>query len=111
MPVTIRAKCSYPRCGHLKPCPTHSRENRPSAAARGYGHRWRLYRLQFLKEHPLCVTCERENVLHPATDVDHIEPVTGPDDPLFWEPTNHQALCSPHHSAKTRRDVQQGKFR
>ena len=36
-----------------------------------------------------------------ATDVDHIIPVEGPLDPLFWDETNWQSLCHPHHSRKT----------
>lgn len=35
------------------------------------------------------------------TDVDHIIPVDGPDDPRFWDPENHQSLCHACHSAKT----------
>lgn len=36
-----------------------------------------------------------------ATEVDHIIPVTGPDDPLFWEESNHQPLTHECHSRKT----------
>jgi len=41
-----------------------------------------------------------------ATQVDHIQPVLGPSDPLFWEHTNHQPLCHSHHSQKTRAEMQ-----
>jgi 5-methylcytosine-specific restriction protein A len=73
-------------------------QQRGSAAARGYGYRWRIYRRWFLRRNPLC-SCGQA-----ATDVDHIKAVSGPDDPLFWEPSNHQPLCHPCHSAKTRRE-------
>jgi 5-methylcytosine-specific restriction enzyme A len=74
---------------------------RPSAAKRGYGHRWRKYRLWFLRRHPVCVTpgCNAE-----ATDVDHVDAVAGPDDPGFWREANHQALCGACHRRKTVRE-------
>jgi 5-methylcytosine-specific restriction protein A len=37
----------------------------------------------------------------PATDVDHVEAVSGPDDPRFWDESNHDAKCHSHHSRKT----------
>jgi len=45
--------------------------------------------------------CRREQTLTPSTVVDHIQPVKGPEDPAFWDPRNHQALCRSCHSAKT----------
>jgi 5-methylcytosine-specific restriction protein A len=77
---------------------------RPSAAKRGYGHRWRIYRRWFLSqpENALCRQCKAEGKIVNAIDVDHIKPVRGADDPLFWEPSNHQGLCLPHHRSKTR---------
>ena len=76
---------------------------RPSAARRGYGRRWQRYRLSFLAEHPIC-DC---GCGHPSTDLDHIIPATGPDDPLFWDPDNHQALTHKCHSKKTMKEVQE----
>lgn len=37
----------------------------------------------------------------PAAEVDHIVPVAGPADPLFWAEWNHQALSKSQHSEKT----------
>ena len=102
--------CAHPRCPELVEsgcCPPHQVKRqelaravdrrRGSAASRGYGARWRRYREWFLERHPVCACgCEK-----PATDVDHIVPVSGPDDPRFWDPTNHQALTHECHSAKT----------
>lgn len=34
-------------------------------------------------------------------DIDHIIPVSGPNDPLFWQRSNHQPLIHGHHSRKT----------
>jgi len=66
---------------------------RGSAAARGYGYRWRRLRRMVLNREPLCVRCGV-----PATDVDHIVPRSrgGGDD---FE--NLQAMCRSCHSRKT----------
>jgi 5-methylcytosine-specific restriction protein A len=82
------------------------REQRPSANDRGYGSRWRRYRKQFLSQpqNALCRDCVRVGLLRPATDVDHIQPVTSRNDPRFWDPTNHQPLCHACHSRKTARE-------
>lgn len=111
MPRRALTPCTFPGCGVLGEsgrCPLHraqaraqSDARRGHSAARGYGWRWRKYREQFLREHPLCKACELRGQLAPSTDVDHISPVSGPDDPLFWDPTNHQALCHACHSSKT----------
>lgn len=76
-------------------------KERGSAAARGYDYRWQQYRIRFLALHPLCEKCLLKYRVVPATDVDHIIPVSGPDDPLFWDSDNHQALCHGCHSEKT----------
>lgn len=69
---------------------------RGSSSARGYGHRWRVYRDTYLTDHPLCVRCQS-----PATVVDHIVPHRGDNDVLFWDADNHQALCATCHGRKT----------
>ncbi len=60
---------------------------RGTSTHRGYGARWTKYRKLFLARNPLC-SCGQV-----ATDVDHIAPVSGADDRLFWKESNHQALC------------------
>ena len=70
----------------------------------GYDRKWRAYRESFLadlanlycKGYPVKGSC-----LKTSTEVDHIVPVKGHQDPLFWEPTNHQGLCHDCHSRKT----------
>ena len=76
-------------------------ENRPTAAERGYGSRWQKSAQGFLRKHPLCVRCEGMGKIEPARCVDHVTPVTGPDDVLFWRRENWQALCFRCHSVKT----------
>lgn len=73
---------------------------RGSSAERGYGHRWRVYRLGFLAEQPLCVRCLAAGQTTAANIVDHIEPHKGCER-LFWDALNHQALCRTCHDRKT----------
>ena len=77
--------------------PKHGRSN---SNARGYNHRWTKYRALFLQQNPLCAECQKQNILNPATVVDHITPHCGDYD-LFWDPANHQCLCASCHSTKT----------
>ena len=76
-------------------------DDRPSAAARGYGHGWRQARLAWLREHPLCVDCLAVGRTEPATDVDHVVALAkgGADDE-----SNYRSLCHRHHSIKTQRE-------
>ena len=73
---------------------------RGGADARGYDARWRRARKAFLGRHPLCVECQRDGKLTPATVVDHIVPHRG-DQKLFWDQTNWQPLCKDCHDKKT----------
>lgn len=66
---------------------------RPSAAARGYDHGWRVHRDRFLALNPRC-QCGAK-----AQHVDHIIPMAqgGPK----WSHSNMQALCASCHGRKT----------
>lgn len=111
-----RLKMLEPMVKPLKkagPALVHSRSN---STRRGYGYRWQRYRESWLQSHPVCgdrergrsaehSECARSGRVSAATDVDHIKRVTGPDDPLFWEPSNHQSLCHVCHSLKTVREA------
>lgn len=70
-------------------------DRRESSAKRGYGARWRKYRLTFLSRNPVCAICGMI-----ATVVDHIIPHQG-NYGLFWDYANHQALCKSCHDHKT----------
>jgi 5-methylcytosine-specific restriction endonuclease McrA len=74
---------------------------RPSAARRGYGPRWRRARAAYLARHPLCVPCAAAGRLAPATVVDHVVPHRG-DPVLFWDERNWQGLCKPCHGRQDR---------
>lgn len=78
------------------------RGGKTSSTARGYGYRWQKARQQHLQQHPLCVMCEAQGRVEAATVVDHITPHRG-DERLFWDQTNWQSLCKPHHDGEKQR--------
>lgn len=84
-------------------------QQRGNSNERGYGAKWRRARESYLKEHPLCVECEREGqytdaMLRGELELDHIVPHRG-DMETFWDIDNWQTLCKTHHSAKTRKGL------
>ena len=83
---------------------TLAREHRGSARQRGYTYAWEKASKAFLREHPLCVECLKENRLTPAEVVDHIIPHRG-SKKLFWDKSNWQPLCKHHHDQKTARGL------
>jgi 5-methylcytosine-specific restriction protein A len=84
-----------------KPACLPKRDDRPHSADRGYDARWRKARLAYLRAHPLCVACEKEGNVTPASVVDHIIPHKG-DRALFWDSENNwESLCEHHHNVKT----------
>jgi 5-methylcytosine-specific restriction protein A len=75
---------------------------RGSSRQRGYTTAWQDARAAYLAEHPLCVFCEREGFLTPATVVDHVEAHHG-DHEKFWDTANWQSLCKRHHDSEKQR--------
>jgi 5-methylcytosine-specific restriction endonuclease McrA len=88
-----------PRLAVLQPQRLPTRQK---TAQRGYGSAWQRARLHFLREHPLCVMCERDGRVKAANVVDHIIPHRG-DQRLFWDAANWQPLCKPHHASEKQR--------
>lgn len=111
MPWQPLRRCSEAGCNvRVKSgkCDTHKRAasrqqnaRRGGRRERGYTDKWDKYRLVFLKDNPLCIHCLKLGVYTAATIVDHIIPIDGGDDVLFWPASNHQALCHSCHSRKT----------
>lgn len=83
-------------------------DSRQSARKRGYDGRWERYRAGYLREHPLCVRCERAGLVVASSVVDHVTPHRG-DPRLFWDPANHQALCATCHSGDKQREEKGGR--
>lgn len=77
---------------------------RGSAASRGYGNKWRKARAVFLSrpENVFCVMCKAQGRMVAATVVDHIRPHKD-DQALFWDESNWQPLCKPHHDSTKQR--------
>jgi 5-methylcytosine-specific restriction endonuclease McrA len=99
------------------------RTDKQSSTARGYGYKWQQARAGYLVLHPFCAYCLREASISYAQDavaiglqcaragiglpyaqvVDHVTPHRG-DMKLFWDSSNWQSLCSPHHSRDKQRE-------
>jgi len=91
---------------HKSPCPDCARkreQRRGSRHARGYDAAWVQLRDEFLTDaaNQCCAHCARHGRATPATEVDHIVPFSGPNDPLRLDRTNLQGLCGVCHRRKT----------
>lgn len=88
------------------------RTDKRKTAERGYGAAWQRARARYLHEHPLCVMClaATPKRLTAATVVDHRIPHKG-DIALFWDETNWQALCKPHHDSDKQMLEKSGRVR
>ncbi|MBK4586883.1 HNH endonuclease, partial [Enterobacter hormaechei] len=86
---------------HKRDARRQSDSRRGTRTERGYSNRWGEYRRHFLKANPLCVHCLKAGVYASATIVDHIIPIEGEADVLFWPASNHQSLCAACHGRKT----------
>ncbi len=70
-----------------------------TSTQRGYGYRWQQAREHYLRDHPLCVFCDRKGMTTAASVVDHIVAHRG-DQELFWDQSNWQSLCKPCHDSE-----------
>ena len=108
MPTQPLRFCNVPGCSHLVisgPCAEH-------AAQREHGRGnwelrklyrtapWRRLRAIVLQEEPTCPECLEQGFITPTQDVHHRHKAT-PDN--FFDRSNLQALCAPHHSEHTQR--------
>lgn len=105
MPLSPKRICN--RCGmayqgrcQCRPA-AKAAEQRGTSAQRGYGFKWQQAREGWLRNHPLCVECEKDGRIEPAVVVDHIDPHRG-DMVKFWDAGNWQSLCVRCHNRKTR---------
>jgi 5-methylcytosine-specific restriction protein A len=96
-------RCSSCKALVTGKCPTcaaqHERE-RGSAASRGYDAQWQRLRAHHLQTEPLCRRCLEQGHAVAATEVDHIRPFHGLDDPLRLDRANLQSLCEACHDVK-----------
>jgi len=122
-------------CANGADCPDHGRraqrhrynQHRGSPTALGYGTPWTRYRSWYFDELerqqglPICGArlpgapettdsrCASHGWVTRGRYLDHIRPATGPDDPAFFDPANHQLLCASCHDAKRQRESQAGR--
>jgi 5-methylcytosine-specific restriction protein A len=99
--MPIGPRNHQPSAGNVHRPATNPRGTRKQ---RGYGEPWQRLRAEHIAGSPLCVECLKEGLRVLATDVDHVTPFKGLDDPLRLDPRNLQSLCKSHHSAKTARE-------
>ena len=78
----------------------YARTRDPVSRALYRSKRWRTERAAFLHEHPLCVECERHDLIRLAGVVDHVDPHDG-NETVFWDRSRWQALCASCHGRKT----------
>jgi 5-methylcytosine-specific restriction protein A len=87
----------------------YNRKERPKYSKQLYNSaRWQRLRKKVLLAHPLCVECERQGRITPATVADHIVPHKGNLE-LFWDEENLQTLCKQCHDRKTTKEGRWGK--
>lgn len=60
---------------------------------------WRKLRNRFIRNNPVCVHCEQQGVVTPASVADHITPITQGGEPLCE--SNLQPLCATCHNKKS----------
>lgn len=102
LPCHRCSTCGALTAGPCLHCRARRDEARPNANSRGYCSKaWRRFRAVQLARSPLCVRCLAAGTLAHANEVDHIRPVTGPEDPTFYDFTAVQSLCARCHSRKT----------
>lgn len=63
---------------------------------------WRRARAEVLAANPCCTRCRAEGRLVPATEVDHVIPISKGG--AWFDPDNLDPICESHHAKKTRED-------
>ena len=109
MPRKPKRPCSYPGCpnltdgrfceGHVKEeSKRYERYQRDPAAKKRYGRTWKRIRDRYIKEHPLCEICQKEDKLTLAEEVHHVVPLSKGG---THAEENLMALCTRCHSTIT----------
>lgn len=81
--------------------PKYNKEaNRAKNNAKYNTRQWGVLRLIQLSKHPLCIGCQAEGVVTPATVVDHLFPWTHINEQAFYI-NRFQSLCDAHHAIKS----------
>lgn len=110
-PPSICPKCKKQKSG---PCPTcttgksynwKSDKQRGTRQERGYDNAWLKLRKAKLLADPLCEYClkKKPQIVTPSTQVHHIVPFHGLDDPLRLDWDNLASACTTCHGKLTAR--------
>lgn len=113
MPTSPPQRCSHTdatgKCTELTTggrCPQHRPppwQTRSTHWGKGSTRKSRAFRAEQLRREPNCRTCAREGNTTPATQVDHILPLS--QGGSEYDHANAQSLCAPHHDLKTRAEA------
>ena len=121
---TRKGRCSR----HAKAKVQAYDRQRGTASERGYGADWSRWRKATLRDYDLSLCgdrppmapatddslCLKQGMLRPGNDLDHIQPITGKDDPRRFDPSNVQFLCDSEpnfcHSRKRQRESTQARM-
>lgn len=109
MPNKPKRPCSYPGCPQLtngRYCDEHkkladkqyNKYKRDPATRKRYGRSWKRIRDRYIKEHPLCEECSKQDKLTPAEEVHHILPLSRGGTHAI---NNLMSLCKSCHSKIT----------
>jgi len=101
--------CSFPGCPELTDgrfCDEHAKQEaqryerygRDPVVKKRYGRTWKHIRDRYIKAHPLCARCAKDEKVTPAEEVHHIKPLAngGTNDE-----DNLMSLCKSCHSLIT----------
>jgi 5-methylcytosine-specific restriction protein A len=111
---TICVVCGRVTSNTDRYCDEHKREKktpesvalydkrRGSPSKRGYNNDWVKFRKFYLREHPLCVQCEKEGRITPASEIHHIKTLRDGGDK--YGESNLMPLCHSCHSKITIRE-------
>lgn len=83
------------------------RNDKRTAAERGYGSKWQKARASYLAANPVCCRCETNGRIVAATVVNHRVPHKG-DRKLFWDRKNWEPVCKPCHDGTIQREERSG---
>ncbi len=87
MPMKPKRPCSSPGCSALtggRFCDEHAKQEarlyerygRDPVAKKRYGRTWKRIRDRYIKAHPLCERCVKDEKITPAEEVHHINPLS-----------------------------------
>lgn len=68
---------------------------------------WHRLRTKQLMAEPLCVYCKQQGKVTAARVVDHIKAHRG-NESLFYDASNLQSLCAPHHDSSKQKAEKRG---